>query len=450
VIQPLLDYYRIAPDALGTISQTVNSVPGETGFFRCGAKTICYGQSSSGVAADVAGSGEFDAAKGICRDGKAIQLPFSFAEVVENLRRERYQTKNARGFEQIALSRSINRLYYFFRSGLPFRVRRQLQRLYFRNWTELPFPAWPVDFTVDNLHAEILRQLLLASGANKVPFIWFWPEGAPSCLILTHDVETSEGRDFTSKLMDLDDRFGIKASYQVVPEERYKITDEYVSEIRSRGCEFNIHDLNHDGNLYRERAEFLRRASRINSYVHQYKARGFRAGAMYRRPDWFNVFEFCYDMSIPNVAHLEPMRGGCCTIMPYFIDRIIELPLTTAQDYSVMHILKHYSIELWKTQLGLIRERNGLLSLLTHPDYLIDSAARKVYQSLLEYVQEFIEREKIWLALPNEVDCWWRARSQMKLVRRGDGWEISGPECKRAKLAYAVVEGQRLEFELAH
>ena len=32
------------------------------------------------------------------------------------------------------------------------------------------------------------------------------------------------------------------------------------SEIRSRGFEFNIHDLNHDGRLYQERAEFLRRA----------------------------------------------------------------------------------------------------------------------------------------------------------------------------------------------
>jgi hypothetical protein len=26
---------------------------------------------------------------------------------------------------------------------------------------------------------------------------------------------------------------------------------------------------------------------------------------------------FAYDMSIPNVAHLDPQRGGCCTIMPF-------------------------------------------------------------------------------------------------------------------------------------
>ena len=37
---------------------------------------------------------------------------------------------------------------------------------------------------------------------------------------------------------------------------------------------------------------------------------------MYRNQDWYDVFEFSYDMSVPNVAHLDPMRGGCCTVMP--------------------------------------------------------------------------------------------------------------------------------------
>jgi hypothetical protein len=306
-----------------------------------------------------------------------------------------------------------------------------------------------VDLTVDTLHEEFLRLLVDASGVQKLPFIWFWPDGAPNCLILTHDVETSAGRDFTFKLMDLDDSFGIKASYQVIPEMRYKVSDEYVCGIRSRGCEFNIHDLNHDGHLYREQAEFTRRAAGINRYVHRYNAGGFRAGAMYRRQDWYDVFEFSYDMSVPNVAHLEPLRGGCCTVMPYFIGNIVELPLTTAEDYSVFHILNDYSIELWKQQLTLIRGRNGLMSFLTHPDYLIERRARNVYQSLLENLRQMIAREKIWAALPGEVDCWWRARSQMRLVPRGGEWEIVGPEKERARLAYAVLDRGRLVYELA-
>jgi hypothetical protein len=449
VIQTLLDYYRIPLESLGAISLTVDSLSGDSGFFQFGANNICYGRCKSGAAVDVAGSEEFNALKNIRRDGTTIQLPFDFTEVVENLRLERYRQKSIRGMEMFAESEPVRKLYYFIRKCLPFSVRRQFQRAYFRDWKELPFPTWPVDFTVDNLHEEFLRLLMETSGAKKMPFIWFWPEGAPNCLIMTHDVETSAGRDFTLKLMDLDDSYGIKASFQVIPEKRYEFPDAYVCEIRSRECEFNIHDLNHDGHLYRERAEFVRRAAGINGYVHRYNTRGFRAGAMYRKQEWYDVFEFSYDMSVPNVAHLEPLRGGCCTVMPYFIGKIVELPLTTAQDYSIFHILNDYSTNLWKQQLALIREKNGLMSFLTHPDYLMERRARTVYESLLDYLRQMVARERIWAALPGHVDRWWRARSQMKLVSRGDEWEIVGPEKERARLAYAVLDGGRLVYELA-
>jgi len=249
--------------------------------------------------------------------------------------------------------------------------------------------------------------------------------------------------------MDLDDSYGIKASFQVIPEKRYEVSDKYVRDIRSRGFEFNVHDLNHDGHLYREWAEFVRRAAGINDYVHRYNARGFRAGAMYRKQEWYDAFEFSYDMSVPNVAHLEPMRGGCCTVMPYFIGKIVELPLTAVEDYSLFHILNDYSTNLWKRQLALISERNGLMSFLAHPDYLIERRARRVYESLIDYLRQMIACEKIWAALPGDVDRWWRERSKLRLVPRGDKWEIVGLGKERARLAYAVLNGGRLEYELA-
>jgi hypothetical protein len=449
MIQTLLDYYLIPEDLLGGISLTDNPASGGAGFFQFGANNICYGPCQSGVAADLAGSREFDASKDIRRDGTTIHLPFDFTEVVDNLRLERYRQKVTPGREVFAESEPVRKLYYFMRECLPVSFRRQLQRAYFRDWRKLLFPAWPVDFTVDTLHEELLRRLMEASGVKKVPFIWFWPEGAPNCLIMTHDVETSAGRDFTSKLMDLDDSYGIKASFQVIPEKRYEVPDEYVSEIRSRGCEFNIHDLNHDGHLYRERGEFVRRAAEINRYLHRYDSRGFRAGAMYRNQEWYDVFEFSYDMSVPNVAHLEPMRGGCCTVMPYFIGKIVELPLTAAQDYSLFHILNDYSLDLWKQQVALIRERNGLISFITHPDYLIERRACTVYELLVDYLRQLVAREKIWAVLPGDVDRWWRARSKMRLIPQGNEWEIVGPERERARVAYAVLDGSRLVYELA-
>ncbi len=449
MIQTLMDYYRIPGDSLRSMVSTADSASGDTGFFRSGAGNTCYGRCHSGVAADAAGAGQFDGSKGVRFEGTTMHFPFDFTEVVENLRMERYQQKARPGNEMFAASEPVRKLYYLIREALPVLVRRQLQRAYFREWRKLPFPAWPVDFTVDSLHEEFLRLFMESSGVMKVPFIWFWPKGAPNCLIMTHDVETSAGRDFTSQLMDLDDSYGIKASFQVIPEKRYQVSDEYVREIRSRGFEFNIHDLNHDGRLYRERAEFSRRADRINGYVHRYNSRGFRAGAMYRNQEWYDLFEFSYDMSVPNVAHLEPQRGGCCTVFPYFVGKILEIPLTMCQDYSLFQILNDYSLDLWKKQLDLIRKRNGLMSFITHPDYLIEPRARNVYKSLLDYLRKMIERDGIWAALPGEVDRWWRARSQMKLVQKGGRLKIEGPEAESARIAYAVVDGNRLVYEVA-
>jgi hypothetical protein len=445
VIQALSDYYRVPDGLLGPVVASESS--GDAGFFRFGPEAICYGPCISGVSKKIENSGLFDASKTTHVDGLEVHLPFDPTQVIENLRREKYIESLAPGRERFVTQEWLLKAYYFVRGVLPVSIRRRLQRAYFSDWRSRSFPAWPVDFTVDTLHEEFLRLSMRAAGVRKVPFIWFWPECAPSCLIMTHDVETLAGRDFTSQLMDLDECYGIKASFQVIPENRYEVPDEFVQEIRKRGFEFNIHDLNHDGHLYQEHGEFLRRAKKINEYGHRYDARGFRAGAMYRRLDWYDVYEFSYDMSLTNVAHLEPKRGGCCTVFPFFIGNILELPLTTSQDYSIFHILNDYSIELWKKQLNLILARNGLMSFIAHPDYLINRRARREYETLLDYLRQMISREKIWAALPGEVDRWWRARRQMKLVPRGSDWKIEGPGKERARIAHAVLDGDRLIYE---
>lgn len=446
MIQALSDYYRIPEGSLGRV--LVSESSGDAGFFQFGPGTICYGRCAAGVSPRIENSGRYDCFKNVGFNESEIQLPFDPAQVIENLRREQYVESLAPERERIVTQEWILKTYYFVRESLPVSVRRHLQRAYFSDWKSRPFPAWPVDFTVDTLHEEFLRVSMQAAGIQRIPFIWFWPEGAPNCLIMTHDVETSAGRDFTPQLMDLDDSYGFKASFQVIPEKRYEVPDDFIRTIRDRGFEFNIHDLNHDGHLYQQREEFLRRAKRINGYLRQYNARGFRAGAMYRNLDWYEAYEFSYDMSLPNVAHLEPKRGGCCTVFPFFLGSILELPLTTSQDYSVFHILDDYSIDLWKKQLDLIRKRNGLMSFLAHPDYLNSRRPRQVYESLLDYLRQITTREKTWAALPGEVDQWWRARDQMKLIQKSNHWEIEGPVAERARIAFAVLDGDRVVYEV--
>jgi hypothetical protein len=154
-------------------------------------------------------------------------------------------------------------------------------------------------------------------------------------------------------------------------------------------------------------------------------------------------------MSIPNMAHLDPQQGGCCTVLPFFVGNILELPLTTTQDYSLFHILDDYSIRLWKEQIALIRQKHGLISFIVHPDYVIDQAARRVYAELLHYLCALRSKGQTWIALPGEIAAWWRLRSEMKLINVGGAWRIEGKGSERARIAYAVRVNDTISYELA-
>ena len=287
-----------------------------------------------------------------------------------------------------------------------------------------------------------------AKGLDRMPFVWFWPDGARGCLLMTHDVESQAGYDFCGKLMDIDDAHNIKACFQLVPEGTYRLRAAMLQDIRERAFEANIQDLNHDGYLFADRKEFLHRARKINEYGRAYEAKGFRSAVLYRNPDWYEALEFSYDMSIPNVAHLDPQRGGCCTVMPYFIGNVLEIPLTTTQDYMLFHVLGKYSLDLWKAQAEAILKHNGLISFLVHPDYVIEKRAQGVYRELLSWVRDFVTRERLWSALPEQVDGWWRARSKMRVVQTGGEWRVEGPGADRAVLAFAKIVGDHIEYEV--
>jgi len=153
-------------------------------------------------------------------------------------------------------------------------------------------------------------------------------------------------------------------------------------------------------------------------------------------------------MSVPNVAHLEPQRGGCCTVMPYFVGDILELPVTTTQDYALFNYLNEYSIDLWKRQTELIMEQHGLASFIVHPDYITKPREWDVYKSLLAYLAQLRDEKKLWIPLSGEVDRWWRQRAKMTIVEDQHGVRIEGEGSERARLAYASENDGRLVVTL--
>lgn len=434
----IIDHYR-CPDDVVDIRLAGNASKGP-GYFRFGPETICYGNLASWMPSYRLNGTVYDAATDVRIDDGSVYVPFDPDDVIDNLRLERYCPDGGRS--------AVLNLYYRLRPFLSARVRSRLQRARLSDWKAIGFPRWPVDRTVECLFGQLLVLAMRAQGIERVPFVWFWPDAATSCVVMTHDVEEASGRDFCSQLMDMDDGIGIKSSFQIVPEERYPVPDSFLDEMRGRGFEINVHDLNHDGRLFVDRASFLRRASRINMFGRRYGALGFRSGSLYRNQAWYGALEFSYDMSVPNVAHLDPQRGGCCTVMPYFIGRILELPVTTIQDYSLFHILNDYSIDLWKQQLEAISNAHGLAAFIVHPDYIIASRARATYEELLEHLACMREQRRTWITLPREVARWWRDRSRLRVVADKGRWRIEGEGKERARLAFAVLVGDSLEFGL--
>src|SRR5262245_39761840 len=260
--QPLLAYYR-CPEACLNFCVTA-PLQETSGYFHFGPDLTCYGQTAGPTCPTVTRS-LWDAATRVRRHGPTTVLPFDPVQVVDNLRYERYvdAASPRRWLEQTWLHHA----YYWLRPLLPVALRKHLQQIYLRGWQTLPFPAWPVDRSVDRLLEQLLLLAMQAQHLDCLPFIWFWPDGHTACAIVTHDVEAPAGRDFTSQVMDIDAAWEIPASFQIVPEKRYAVSPAYLEAMRERGFEINVQGLDHDGNLFGDWEAFLQRAQQINHYA---------------------------------------------------------------------------------------------------------------------------------------------------------------------------------------
>lgn len=417
------------------------------GYFSFGPETACYGRARRPVSPTFSTGHLNDVYHDVQFKGSVIYLPFDLEEVIDNLLYERYLPSRRNG-TKFRLNTLIRDAYYQVRPLLPVRARKYLQRTHLRGWRQLPFPKWPVDTAVDSLFETLLTLLIRSVEGKAVPFIWFWPNGATASAIITHDVETEKGVHLSNDVMDLDESHGHLSSFQVVPEQRYEVTQGYLRNLRNRGFEVNIHDLNHDGRLFDNWTAFKQRVVKINQYGRDFGSIGFRSAVLYRNQDWYNLLDFEYDMSVPNVGHLDPQRGGCCTVMPYFVGDILELPVTMTQDYSLFHILDDYSSTLWRRQIDIILQKHGLVSVIVHPDYLDSDRARATYRELLTLLAQLHRHQNVWVTLPREVNKWWRQRSKMILACRNGRWEVQGPGSERARVAFAHLDDGRLTYSI--
>jgi peptidoglycan/xylan/chitin deacetylase (PgdA/CDA1 family) len=334
---------------------------------------------------------------------KSVQLPFSPAEAYVNYLTEAWKSRTPkRGLSTRQLD-----AFYRVKRFVPRQVQIQGRRMLIRRQGLPDFPRWPIDTSVSRLLRFYAYCLMLPSGRSEAEFRWFWPARYSAAMILTHDVETAEGMSLALELADLEQTYGFRSSFNIGG--WYHVDPGVVRELTERGFEIGIHGLRHDRTLFSSRAAFDAQRSGLASLASRFGAGGFRSPSTYRVFDWLAELPVSYDGSIPHSDPFEPQPGGCCSLWPFFIGDVVELPYTLPQDYTLFTLLGEKSPALWIEQANRIIEEHGLIHALSHPDrgYLAEPRNRDWYR---EFLLALSEREEIWKPLPREVAAWWRLR----------------------------------------
>jgi len=295
------------------------------------------------------------------------------------------------------------RVYYQIKPITPRWLRVCLRRRRANRQRKKSFSVWPI-----------------SEPAGKTPEGWQgWPDGRGFAFVLTHDVESQAGVDRVKPLAEVEMALGFRSSFNFIPEGPYRVQKELRDWLTDRGFEVGVHDHRHDGKLFRSRAGFKASALRINHYLKEWNAVGFRAGFMLRNLDWMQELEILYDTSTFDSDPFEPQPEGANTIFPFWIESLpgegyVELPYTLAQDFSLFVVLQEQTTAIWTQKLEWIASRGGMALVDVHPDYIAFAErpgryeySAALYRSFLKHVKEKYSG-RYWHALPRDVALFYR------------------------------------------
>jgi hypothetical protein len=339
------------------------------------------------------------------------------------------------------------RVYYAAKPLLPRAVQLGLRRGYAVRQARRPFPAWPAEDVLVRLRDRELRARMDAEGTDRLPLVGVWPDGHRFAWIITHDVEGPEGVARIPEVLEIERSHGVVSSWNFCGD-WYDIPDGTFGMVRAAGGEVGLHGIHHDGRLFASRAAFEENLPRIRHYLAAWRADGFRSPATHRNADWMPELGCLYDSSFPDTDPFEPQGGGCCSILPYFLGDVVELPITLVQDHTLWEILRRDEIGLWTSKAQWLAERYGLVNVIVHPDYLDTLRRWEMYEQLLMFLGGLAGG---WHALPRDVALWWRDRAGLEARVEADGSATltgrAGPAATGARVWWARAAGDGVLFE---
>lgn len=317
---------------------------------------------------------------------------------------------------------STLRAYYRVRRLIPQRLRYRINAMAIRTRWRGEFPNWPCESALMDFWREWLERSLERIGVRDGWHIAFWPCGFKCCIVLTHDVESRLGLERMEEVAEIEERHGFRSAWNLALAQ-YPIDWNRIQRLRARGFEFGAHGLSHDGRLFRSRRDFAQLAPTLERLAGRHGLKGFRAPSTLRRAEWIANMSFDFDSSFADTDPWEPQPGGTCSLFPFHLSDVVELPYTLPQDHTLIHLLHRDPLQLWTLKARWIASLGGMILTLTHPDYLSAGRYLTDYEELLKRLGEL---EGAWRALPSSVAEWWRRRAKLSLYLDGEKPRIVG------------------------
>jgi hypothetical protein len=221
----------------------------------------------------------------------------------------------------------------------------------------------------------------------------------PPSLLVTHDVDTEKGLGRALSLKSVEQDVQI-SSIWFLPSHEYAI-DKSVAIDLADSATIGSHDVRHDGRLIhiRKHQALLERlsASRLRlEQIFEKEVTCFRSPLLQFSEELISGLSICgyrSDFSVPCWEPLHPvtMTGfGIESVQSFEKHGVVEIPLTLFQDHQVLTMMgmnTREAVKLWIEQARLIREFDGEIVLLVHPDYAF-SQDLEGYKTLLASLME--------------------------------------------------------------
>lgn len=298
-------------------------------------------------------------------------------------------------------------------TAVPVKLRVALFKVFLKFMKDPKWPNWPIESSVEVIRHLYIKAIRIKTG-KPVPYISFWP-GHKSAFCVTHDCDTASSFTNIEKMREIEKAHGIKSSWNILSH-KYAIDTKKIKSLKEEGCEIGLHGYNHDNTLpFLKSGEIRNRISKAREIINKFGIDGFRSPSLLRNERLLNLLSdyFSYDSSTCDTDIFSPvaMRSGVCTVFPFFINNMVEIPITIPQDWRLIRLKKNKNqiFDIWKLKIDFIRKVDGCAVLLTHPDTHIfgNDEYLGVYDRILKYATK---RDDVWKALPYEIANWWKER----------------------------------------